>query len=337
LPLHQYGDAGYLSWSLGIGHVPPRWLAGSVLLAAFRPDSLHPAAYVRLVSVAAVALPALLLAAREAGRLRTWCVIFAPLMLMFSTGYDEYYPFVVGPLLALLWLVDRPVEAIRPVTFGLCLALLAAWYIPLAAAGAVVGLAYLAQRPARAALAGVVAVGAYLALIALLWSGGPVAYAVALGGDLNLGSVNTAFARYVGQELPGTIIFRPSYLFAPERLADLAYMALWSGVVLSFLLPLALLICWWRPGWPNWLMTALLIQQGVYAFLVVPKLGPRQDIDLFACGAICLAWSVGGALDRRIAERATRERWRPWIVAWVTFWGGWGWWMLRVVGLPPVA
>lgn len=336
--LQAYGDTGHLPYLVANSLLLPRWMLGTALLCTgYRAlPGIDPTTYVCLANVVVVALTALILAWHDRGRLRAWLLLLCPTLLMFASGYDEYYPVVVAPLLLLLVLIDRPIDSIRPISLGLTLALLAAWYIPLAVAAAAVGLSYMVQRPRRAILAGAVAMSTYFSLLALFWPGGPAAYPADLQAALYVGDQYTAFTRYVGHIAPGSIFFRLDYVFTLEHLADLGYMGLWSGASLPLLLPLALLIRWHCPRPRNWLMIALLAQQLLYTVFMAPKLGPRQDIDLFGTTVICQAFIIGSALDRVMATDPRRERWRGRVLVWVAVWGMFGTWMLLVQGIPAI-
>jgi len=57
-----------------------------------------------------------------------------------------------------------------------------------------------------------------------------------------------------------------------------------------------------------WLALAIAAQQGWWALLMIPKLGPRQDVDLFFSAYLTAAFLVGTLLDRLVGRSASRSR-----------------------------
>lgn len=333
-----YGDAGFLAGRLETeGGLFPRWLAANAVLEWLyvglwrspflagvvpegRPGTELFISLAGATVMAACAAGASLAWARRAP-LAVALAVLAPITVMLGLGYDEIYPFVAGPFLVfLLWLLSRRVDRVDGVRVGVWLGILAVLYVPFAAFSAVVATTLaglrrdLLPRVAGAAAATVVAG------ITVCWPHGVSHFFRALHMTLNLGETNTLFARYAGHAAsPRSLFFQWEYALSSEHLADVLSTWWWSGtlamvgasalaagaaVVLVGRREAGSLLEELRGDGRIWLALAIAAQQLHWALFMLPKLGPRQDLDLFFSAYLVAAVLAGGALDR-VARSAT--------------------------------
>src|SRR5436190_12311439 len=164
LPTRPYGDGGWVADFIQREYVFPRWLLGMSLavalyvglwrlppIAAHLPTQLATsAAFAALLCSTAMGISSAAILARW----RTSAVMFAmltPVWLLFSTGYVEYYPLMIGAWLAsLAWTFERPIEERNALAIGCLVGILPAIYIGFVGFSVVLFAAYTISRPARA-------------------------------------------------------------------------------------------------------------------------------------------------------------------------------------------
>jgi len=329
----QYGDSAYVLARIGDGPLVPKWLAGMALagwvhaalwefppLAALLPASLlTPAGFLGVVGALAMAGATIACLRRWPERMAVLLPTLTPIWLLFSAGYLEYYPLVAGALLAALaWLSDAPLAERSPRAVGLLLAVLPLLYVGFVPLAGLVFLAYALAVPGRIGRTLGWALLGFAVLAALFWPPGVADYLRSLHREYNLGEAWN-FPRYQGQVAgEHSIFFQPAYAFAPERLREVATMYFWAG---GFAAPLLLLVLGGLATYRRFareeirggeiragesragemtsplLALGLLAWQSFYLVFMVPKLGPRQDIDLFFGVYVTIAFCAGLAAD----------------------------------------
>ncbi len=340
--LRGYGDQGQLGAVLEarmstsdltapdtlVRQLNTRWLLGSALLrrayrawlplASAGPGMLLKGTpFVRATGAILMALASVLLLRRHGGRLAVLLPLLTPVWLLFSTGYDEYYPFIAWLFMALLlWLdsglAERP--AVLAGLFGGTLALAYVGYVPLA-------LLLLAAFWARAGTRrGLLALAIALLLvwggIRLFWptAEAPVYSQQLLRVDLSLGEDNVSHPPYAGQSAaPWLPFFRPAYALSPQHLADLAGMlVLGTGPVCLALLAWRFRGCRFLARREYRFLGLLLVLQVLYFLAMIPKFGPVGDVDLFFTVYLSAAWLAGLLADRWLETQAPARQgaWR---------------------------
>jgi hypothetical protein len=329
----QYGDSAYVLARIGDGPLVPKWLAGMALagwihaalwefppLAAVLPATLlTPAGFLGVVGAFAMAGATIACLRRWPQRMAVLLPTLTPIWLLFAAGYLEYYPLIAGALLAVLaWLFDAPLAARSPRAVGLVLAALPLLYVGFVPLAGLVLLAYTLAAPGRIWRTLGWALLGFAVMAALFWPPGVADYLRSLHGEYNLGEAWN-HPRYQGQVAgEHSIFFRPAYALSAERLREVATMYLWAGGLAAPVLVLALggMAMHRRPGTEGYsgvvgrgergergemtsplLALGLLAWQGFYMLFMVPKLGPRQDIDLFFAVYITVAFCAGLAAD----------------------------------------
>ncbi len=336
-----YGDVGFLAGRLEQqGGLFPRWLAGNAVLEwlyvavwrspfltgivpAGRPGTSLFIAVSGASVMAACAIAVILIGWRRFP-LAVVLTTFSPIFVMLALGYDEIYPMVAGPfLLALFWLFSRPLEQADGVAVGATLGVLAILYVPLAPFSAVAAVTIALMVPHRARSLLATGTATVVGGIVVCWPHGVSHFFRSLYMTLNLGDSNTFFERYMGHAAgPRSFTFAWPYALSVEHLRDLGLMWFWSGTlpILGAAVSAAAVVWWLQrrgrsgPGAGMtldrrvWLALAIAAQQGWWALLMIPKLGPRQDVDLFFSAYLTAAFLVGTLLDRLVGRSASRSR-----------------------------
>jgi hypothetical protein len=247
--------------------------------------------------------------------------VFSPIYLMFTVGYDEVYPMVAGPFVAFLfWIFSRPLEERDGAAIGVWLGGLTVSYLPFVFPAATIGLGVILLKPRKAVRLVAAGMATLVTGIVLFWPPGVEDFFRTLGMDLNLGDKHTLFARYHGQASgPNSIFFDWRYAISSEHIADLTYMWFWSGSLVAIIAATIVAFVLARRQRETaesvlstdgarsidggtrcrvWLALALLMQQVLWALFLIPKLGPRWDLDLFFSAYLVGPMLVGFVLDR---------------------------------------
>jgi hypothetical protein len=323
VPLLEYGDNFHIRQFLHDGTRFPRWLAGTTLAGGAyalvrelqgagpggAPDVAGLRTFVALAGGACACAGGVWAARFRRTRLAVALSLLLPLQLSFALGYQEYYPFVAGFLLAALaWAFDADLRTRTPLQLGGVAVLLPVLYLGLLPLGALLlACAFLTgwrrglQACAWAALAGLV----------LVWglSGTPPpVFFAELEQAMNLGDRNTLHPPYVGQAAgPGSTMFRASFALGAQHLREVAYLvAHGAGWLPLLLLPAAAVAAAGsarlRRGAlrePRLALGALLAGFELYYLVfMMPKLGPHDDVDLFFHVYVVLTFLAGLLLHR---------------------------------------
>lgn len=316
-----YGDAGYLPMVIAQGERFSRWLLGTAVLSDAYPAAhallgVSAAQWVEVLGglVMAAFMVAIMVTSR--GRLAYLFPLMTPMWMVFSSGYDEYYPFIAGVyvyFVILMYQRELPNRYWVPI-LSAAMPLL---YIAFAPLGALLLIRYWIDHPASRAKSLCLSAVVYIAGLVALWPGGPVDYVSALYLDLNLGEVNTAYAPYQGASASDySPFFSLSYALSLQHGRELLYMLLaGTGVVIPLLLLVGLVVLAVRgraacfTGKPNLsrvLFIAFVLWQILYFVFMIPKLGPFVDIDLFFSVYFLLAMLAGLICDKWISYMSDR-------------------------------
>ena len=342
-----YGDKKHLAGGVVSGIARAKWLGGTAILdwlfagvwqSPFMMDVIPVAlrsadAFIKVVgslTMAAFSI-ALTMIYLKGTRLRVLLPMTLPVYLMFASGYDEYYPFVAGLLaLFLVYLLNEQIENLDPIHLGILAALLPVFYIPFALLSLAVLAIYLILFPRRGVTAAVTSLIASIVFLNLFWPEGVGSYFRNLYSTLNFGDVNTVFRRYIGHAAnQHSIYFSWRYALSSEHLRDLAYMFFWSGSAIT-IITIAVGVLYHALSSPNrqkiirrvssrnllreidkrvWFGLAILGQQIHYFIFIIPKLGPRLDVDLFFSVFISIACLLGAILDKLLCQNKNRSGW----------------------------
>lgn len=234
----------------------------------------------------------------------------------------EYYPLIAVPLLdALLWLFEMPLGHRPPRHVGVLTGLLPCRYIGFAPIS-LVGLAAYGWRQRTLAIEATAAAAlTALLVVVACWPEGVGHYLHSLYGVLNFGETSLV-PRYAGMTAgQASVFFALPAVLSPRHVGDLVYMTFWGGALLGAGLLAAALAVTVRPGARSSgrgdrrvpLGASLVVWHVVYLALMIPRLGPTRDVDLFFATTIILPF-VGPAArparppSHRGAPRRARRR-----------------------------
>ncbi len=328
VPFQVYGDQNQLNYLLSTGTVFPRYLVGSRILDFIYRNLIVPLflnnapsetvladIYVRVFGCLLMTAAALLLLKKYPHRLSIILPIILPVWLLFSSGYNEYYPFIT-PLfmICLLFLDQWNIGDVHPILLGLLTALVAlvyAAFIPITLF--LLGFYFLRGGIKKGLLALLFALLWGLALIEICWSGSFSSFLNQYIFTLNLGD-NNSIEQFVGQALGNSPFFKPTFAFSGDHIRMMFFMLFWTGGIFStvVLAVTAVLLAVKRqllnkkfiiPG-------IFLLYQIVYFFFMIPKLGPLMDIDLFFPVYLTIAYIAGILADhyaRILPEEKSRR------------------------------
>lgn len=315
------GDVGFLGQCIAAGIVFPRWLIGSALAStAFSAIASNPMirevfspavvadGLVRVGGAVVMVTAGSILLRREGPRLRVLLPILSPMWLLFASGYDEYYPLVAWvPVAIAIFLLLPPHSRGRrsPVPTGITAAALPLAYVGFVPLAIVALATRIVGRPREVIrLLGLTAISGFI-LIRLFWPMPPQQFFPALYSTLNFGETNTGFESYRGHAAgPTSVFFEAGYVFSRQHLQDVAYMTLFGGGVAAYAM-LGLAVAGWRRNVTRddlrspelWLAGVLVAITILYLLLMIPKLGPHQDVDLFFWGHLVVACFAGHLVD----------------------------------------
>jgi len=319
LNLLGYGDRGELATMVMEGVVFPRWLGGSAILlyiyklwtiipglSKYSSDINSVLTVIKVLGGIVMVFISVSLLYKWPNRMSIILPLTTPVYLMISMGYDEYYPFIAGLFLVFLVNVFEMDSAKQNVYWlGFLMAILSVFYIPfLAISMIVLAYYYFSYSSMRQKLL-LTFLSVFILSIFLFWPSGQGNYITSLISKINTGNMLLLFSRYKDQSASNNIFFKPQNVTTWEHFSDLFYMFLWSGnMVIGVLLGTGVYYLTkigmlkkfiTSPHIP--LLSALFIWQLFYFVFMLPRLGPRTDIDLFFSFYICLAFVTGHILD----------------------------------------
>lgn len=344
LPAWPYGDGALMGGFLEGAYVFPRWMLGMTAAVAlhagvwrFPPLASWLPAHLATGGAFAAILCLMVMAISSAALLTRWprlpvqFALLTPVWVLFSSGYVEYYPLMIGAwTAALLWTFERPLRERPPAAVGALAGVLVALYIGLAPFAVLLVVAYAWERP-RDLLVVVGATAVTLAVaIGVAYPTIP-AYLQQLYAEMNLGDQHSS-PRYAGLAAsPTSLLLATRYVFRSWHLQDVGYMVFWGGGWLFG--PMLLVVAAWR--WRDaacsdartWLGAALVAWQLFYVLWMIPKAGPQVDVDLFSPVFVTLAVLAGFLVEGTRARHVLRGATLGVAVATATY--------LVWLGLPP--
>ena len=326
--MEAYGDYECFRLFLDEGRVMPKWLLGHVVVQflyglvrnlppffrALIPMFESSISFSKWLGALTMGAATVMLVKRWPNRTSLLFVIFTPAWLAFSSGYLEYYPFIAWIIPALyLWLLDKPLGDRNPYVVGALAAALPLVYMGFAPLAVFVLLFHLIERPKNAAkLVGAFLVSLYL-LIRVFYADFPHKFLGEYAYSMAPGDLFTGFERYKGKAASASsVFFETGYALSGEHLKDVFYILFFGG---GFAAPIILLYNGGMAairGAVNrnalksprlWLGVVLVAWAAYFLVFMIPKFGPRNDVDLFFIQYITFSFFAGHLLDRRIENR----------------------------------
>lgn len=333
--LKQYGDYGALRIHLSEPETEnSRWLLGLTLLReGFRAvnevltilgvlddGDIDPQMFVQIATALVMSLWAIWLLKSHEASVVPWIVTTAPMWILFSVGYDEYYPLVAGLIIAAIWNVLRETPIFGRTTSYVIVGLLPILYVgafPLSVALLISCWGRDTERRERIR-------GTMTALVTAVLSievGGEFrGYFVRLSENLNVGG------KFLDQELAakgvdassGSIFGNLSYVISIGHSVDIFFWLSCGAGLLVVFLPLLLSRKSTNLSIRNALTRSfrskrsgsvrlnsiskliLLISALTFLVFMLPLLGITRDIDLYFISLFTFLLVSGTRLDELI-------------------------------------
>ncbi len=317
--LMNYGDMGALSgyishhdiftrWMLGVGLL--EFLANKVLGPLF--GNLNELAFVKVMSALVMMASSLIFILRNPDKLRLMFVVTSPMWLLFSTGYDEYYPFIAPVfLLILLFISEDWMNKLHPIWFGVIAAAIALSYVGFIPLAIFLLFVYGFRRGFKKGLVatGILLITAFLAI--LLFYGPRLGdFFAAYRGNLNLSNGSIL----QGKTLLDTPFYNLGFVFSKENLQRLFTQLFWSGSIPYCVILIICLVFFFKriirgTSLKHFVfLGCVILYQMVYFFFMIPYLGTITDIDLFFSVYFALAFCAGWMIDQGINKTRTIDQ-----------------------------
>ena len=336
--LLAYGDSKHFTKYLRNNQVFPRWFLGTAImtwlyrflwmpLGAHLPETLSFGdGFIRISGAAVMCVSSFAYLRAHGNRLALLVPLLTPIWLMFCSGYNEYYPFIAFVYVGFLFVISNGLAKRSPVFVAATSSLLFLSYTAFVPLGFLLIACYGLSTSIKKALAAVLIAGLIcVSAIILLWPEALTSFASEYRDALNLGEKNTHYAAYIGRSAGDTTpFFKLSYALSIEHILHLCFMFFFStGVVPVFLLAAAL-IGYFKKGFLTEFartkvvifLGSCLVFQLCYFVLLIPKLGPVKDIDLFFSVYLTVGFAAGFVGDRFLDSMSveTRDIWRNCVV-----------------------
>jgi hypothetical protein len=329
-----YGDAGQLQNYLSDSKLEfGRWLLGLAVLRELFIGvnsfvvEVDPKEFIQVGGALCMCGWSTWLLMRHKSSVLPWIISISPMWILFSLGYDEYYPFVTGLLLLASWQVVS-----SETLFRLNSAYIIIGVIPVIYIGAMpISLALLLHTWSRQhnvsdRFRGFV-LSIIAAVVAIEIGGEFLGYATSLSETMNLGG--TFLEKSPGSKAAAasskSFFAHPSYALSLEHLIDIWF---WLSCGIGLVVIIAALMFGsgsfqkdksWQSGRrkPRLDLRQLSIFALVglavfYLVFMLPLLGPTRDIDLYFTSMFVLLLFAGSCFDRfaQTSENPSLERLR---------------------------
>lgn len=343
ITLHSYGDNDIFLYVLASpdNSPMPRWLVGIELLratnaalwtsgpiASLIPDHLHNiTSFTSLAGITAIATGTYFLYKRWPGKLALTLPAMSPLWLAFSSGYIEYYPFIVCILLGiLLWFFDGDIRKKNHQHVAILLTVLPLVYLGFAPISAMILICYLWVVPEKRLQTMLTSIATLIVTIGVFWKGRLSTFFDSLYGHFTDTQRFVLAPQYEGLASPdSSIFFARDYALSSTHFKELAYMAFWGNGFIPILLALTGSIVYVRKSTigparllrnPKVLLaTCILVWQTYYTIFMIPLLGPSRDIDLFFSSYLMTAFFAGMLWDRILEGQTGWSNGRTTVIA----------------------
>jgi hypothetical protein len=322
----SYGDRGVLSIAIDESKPFTRWLLGTTAMIDFYGllnhfvVSISSRTFVPIASAAIMCISTIVITRSYRAKAFVILPLTSPIWLAFSLGYDEYYPFIAGLFLLLaLWIFSD--EDFKASNFLFVVAgLLPALYVGFVPLTLFVWMKLFSKATSfRSRLFGIsVSVLAYFIAIEIGWPAGHSNYLALLTDDMNLGDFGSH--NYQGTSMSDKSPFYSlSSAFSSFHIRDLVFVGVFAGgiatIALAFLVGMNLRLGSVKFKYtPNELKRMVSLPlvfvtwNFLYMFFMIPKLGPKADIDLFFSSNLVFAIWAGILLERIFEIRKMGER-----------------------------
>lgn len=331
--LKQYGDFGALRIHLSEPDTENnRWLLGLTLLReSFRAinealtvvgvlsdGDIDPQKFVQIATTLVMCVSAVWLLNKSEHSVVPWMITNSPLWILFSVGYDEYYPFVAGLIVAAVWNVLRETPVLENSTAYVIAGLLPILYVGAFPISIVLLLCCWSRDRNRRDRTKGAMVALATAVVSIEVGGEFRGYFVQLSENLNAGGdlldqeLSAKGVRTTSESIFGNL----SYVFSIEHLVDIIFWLSCGAGIVVLVSPLLLSFQSIRPtsvirASLNGIrrlrlisVSRLLLLISALGFLtfMLPLLGTVRDIDLYFVSMFTLLLMAGVKLDEFIRQ-----------------------------------
>jgi len=314
-----YGDAGRLQNYLSDSKLEfGRWLLGLTVLRELFIGvnsfvvEVDPKVFIQVAGALCMCGWSTWQLMRHESSVLPWIISISPMWILFSLGYDEYYPFITGLLLLASWQVVSSETLFRLNSAYIIIGVLPVMYI-----GALpISLALLLHTWSREHKVSDRFRGLVLSIIttviAIEIGGEFLGYATSLSETMNLGGtfLEKSPSSKAAAASPRSFLAHPSYALSLEHLIDIWF---WLSCGIGLIVIVAALTfrsgtvqrdnSWRSEGRPrlglNQLSIFALVGLAIfYLVFMLPLLGPTRDIDLYFASMFVLLLFAGSRFDR---------------------------------------
>jgi len=331
--LKQYGDFGALRIHLSEPDTENnRWLLGLTLLReGFRAlnealtavgvlsdGDIDPQKFVQIATALVMCLSAVWLLKRSETSVVPWMITTTPLWILFSVGYDEYYPFVAGLVIAAMWNVLKETPLFENSAAYVIVGLLPILYVGAFPISIALLLSCWSRDQNRRDRTKGAMVALMTAVVSIEVGGEFRGYFVRLSENLNAGGDlldQELSAKGVGASSE-SIFGNLSYVFSVEHVVDIFFWLSCGAGIVVLVSPLlfsgqsirhtaVIEFSLSRIGRMRLISVSrilLLVSALVFLVFMLPLLGTVRDIDLYFVSMFTLLLFAGVKLDEFIRQ-----------------------------------
>jgi len=316
--IRNYGDFDQLPSQLTKSTIFPRWLIGSSILnwlyhsivIPIRPN-FQSAAFVRVLGSILMISSSFFLLKKYPNRLTLILPITSPIWFLFSSGYNEYYPFIAEIfVISILLLTEDYIKGINPILLGVIVSGVSLLYVGFIPVGLLLLVAFFGRSGLKK---GFIALGSMLVsffmFIFMFWPQEFVTFFPAYYSSLNI-KESVLFPGELMVHLP---FFKLSYAFSVENFRRLFYDLFWAcgfGVILILVFILSSKKEFIKSVFRKYnaiFLMILAVGMLAYFIFMVPRLGVTQDIDLYFATYLIVNLFSGYLVDERFGTPITSE------------------------------
>lgn len=309
IELMNYGDVGTLNGMIGKSRVFPRWFLGTAVLNFVAHNIFSPifgpfnnTMFVKVIGSFVMCFSGAAFLFFKPNRMSLVLTVFSPIWLLFSIGYNEYYPFIAPVFVLFLLLITTNLDKrFSPFLIGTLSSIIGfsyAGFLPICLMLLLIFTLYNGLRNGIRAFLFFFLFS--LLFIVIFWGIDLVSFWKAFHSTLNLSDP----VLYSGQSIDSTPFFKPQFAFAFENIKRVFIEYFWTGNFVHFFIILGL-VAWLYFVKKNDLVNLhalylglFLLYQIVYFIFMVPRLGMIQDIDLFFTIYLAFSFAAGWVIDQ---------------------------------------
>jgi len=237
---------------------------------------------------------------------------------MFLVGYEEYYPYIAPLLLFILGVLfeGNIINDKNRVWQACCVfSVLPLIYIGFVPISLIVLIYIFIKWKSQFIKLMLISICAFIVTLNLSWGSDYPTYFSQLYKDMNFGSINISDPTLINKVAnENSIFYNINYLVSKAHLKEMAYSLFFGGGASSFILIIVVVGIVMYLGTKNKqlvsnleknkfiLLMIIVIQQLLYFIFMLPKLGLRNDIDMFFSVYLICNFSAGYLIDKLLMK-----------------------------------